>query len=123
MSSVMGEVEYNVSYGYGNSSCGNDGVYRSYSTGGVRGSTGGWVPWYPWGSGTAPSPWDTLPLAPPEDPIVPVPQEQIEEWVKKALELGRQPQIQPTPPEPPKKAPSIDVDEVPKIAPRRVIAD
>jgi len=128
-----GPALYNVSYGYQTS----DSYFQTgdFNSSGqawsniIYGSTTtGWGPWAPLGTGTADAnPWVTpvIPVVFSPISVAPVVDEDaIEREVAKRLqELGIQSRPAASPPPPPKEAPSIDVDEVPKILPKRIIED
>lgn len=139
---LLGQTIENAMYStsYGSNSSSFDGLFSDQwgSSGGYNDYTGWWppyrdntVPWPPpnWGSGSISIPGITIPT---------FPQAPIDEWYENQEELRRKveellraarvgptpaPARAPEPSEPPKKAPSIDVDEVPPVSPRRVIAD
>jgi len=119
---------YNVSSGYP-----SDEAY--FQTGISNGSGQAWLTttsvyygtdstiWWPWvPSGTADAgPWATPGIFP--TPVAPIDDAIEREVAKRLQELRIQSRPAAPPPPPPKVAPPIDVDEVPRILPKRVIED
>ena len=107
-------------------------VGGSFGTGSTTG--GNWVPYpYPYGdtSGGLVFPYDgnsIIPILPPSSPFLVDPKDADAEkmWREFFEKLSRFPQSDPAPvpdPKPPKKAPSIEIDETPRILPKRILDD